>query len=667
MKQAQELRHDELNQITQVLNGSSTELDKLKGFKQSLEMRGDELHKRLSGSQEYLSRKAEIEHHLGELVALAGAKGKKAYEELLTALLREIMPGNTESDSVVFDVGMKRGRPYLNIKVKTLDGLLRDVHLDKGGSVESILAVGLRFICLSRTKSRRILLFDEADIGLNEKHVPKFVKVISDLSAMTGTQVLYISHHPKSHFHGLGRIHTLAREGNKISISYEDAESNTQLLDPIDDYLEYVALENVRQHASTLLSLSPTMNFIVGDCDIGKSTVLASIDAVANNAGRTGLIRDGEKALAIRLGLSSGKEIDYSYRRSGSKKTDYKVTDAEGQLLETSGSGSAIPTFLDRYLNMPLHKGMNLHVNDRYTHAFVFAKQVTEHQRAEILNLGEEDDSIAAMVAAHQERVKQCRRIELETKKELLSVRSELSKFDSLDGYYEEIGVMKGSVDSYKDQLAMVSNLKRSLVSIESVNSTVHVLEGVSELNNLKELARPHELLPSIEQLQKSIDADQTIDDLMLLHHEFAAKPEPNLDIDIFRLARGLERIEREIGDISGILTLATPDIEEKKTEGIEGYLVQHKLLDRDVQSIENMIDYASTVNQLDLKKVRQYGVFSSALQRLPNEVSKSDAVLSDLLLRKTHESEMFNRKLKEAGTCPVCKQVMKNAGAVNV
>lgn len=51
----------------------------------------------------------------------------------------------------------------LDVGVRTSSGFVRNAYQDKGRSVENILAMGLRFISVSRTSNRRLIVMDEAD------------------------------------------------------------------------------------------------------------------------------------------------------------------------------------------------------------------------------------------------------------------------------------------------------------------------------------------------------------------------------------------------------------------------------------------------------------------------------------------------------------------------
>lgn len=170
----------------------------------------------ISEASNYLSRKDEMSKALTLLFNRSQQDGVKLYEELLTKLVHEIMPTNDQCERVVLEQGMKRNRPTLNIKIKTSDGKIRDVSNDKGGSIQNILAIGLRFIYVATTPGRNFIVLDEADAGLSEMHMDDFSRMMDYLSRMTGIQVLYISHHPEKYFVGKGRIHYLKRVNGKI-------------------------------------------------------------------------------------------------------------------------------------------------------------------------------------------------------------------------------------------------------------------------------------------------------------------------------------------------------------------------------------------------------------------------------------------------------------------
>lgn len=58
-----------------------------------------------------------------------------------------------------------------------------------------------------------------------------------------------------------------------------------------DSYIRYIRLVNTKQHENTFIELSPGVNVITANIDVGKSTLAQAIEAVAQNEGREGLIK----------------------------------------------------------------------------------------------------------------------------------------------------------------------------------------------------------------------------------------------------------------------------------------------------------------------------------------------------------------------------------------
>ena len=374
---------------------------------------------------EFLDSKDEIQRILHELQRRTQSRTKDIYENLLAKLVKDVMPNNDESDNVVLKTGVRNSKTTLNVEVVNNKGFSRDVYEDKGGSIENIIAMGLRFIALSRTSNRRFLILDEADAWLKDIYIPAFAEVLCQLSRMVGIQVVYISHHNVENFAGKAKIINLSRDNDKVVAedvsSAQDAvfegiddESLPELMDGIG--LKYLRLVNFKQHENTLLELSPNVTIITGDCDIGKSTILQAIEAVNQNAGRDGLIRDNQPYCRVEMGLEDDLTVSWTYRKKAQKKTSYVLTDDENNTIKQSNSGKDVPDWLHDYLAMSLYKDFDLHIGDQHSASFILDKKISSHRRAEILSLGKEASKVQRMITLHGEKVSSTRK-ELNKKK----------------------------------------------------------------------------------------------------------------------------------------------------------------------------------------------------------------------------------------------------------
>lgn len=438
----------------------------------------------LNDAQDYLDKKAEITNILDELQKKSQAKTKLIYENLLTKLIHEVKGYDDENHHLLLSTKMKNSRPWLDVEIKSKTGHVRDVYLDKGGSIENIAAMGLRFITISRTSNRRIILFDEADKDLNSKYIPNIARILHQLSKQIGMQVIYISHHAPSNFDGYARIIHLSRENGAIVSEVVSDISNEECFETSKDTatfmdesigIKYIRLTNVKQHENTLIEFSPFVNIITGDNDIGKSTIIQAIDAVNRNQGRVGLIRDNKTFCRVELGLEDGMNIEWSYKKKGIKKTQYILTDDENVIVQKSDSGSAVPEWLNSYLAMPLYKDFDLHINDQHNASFILDSKISGHKRAEILSLGKTTNHVLAMIKTHNLEIDRLTKKTTRLKKELKDVKNRLEAFRQLQNINQmlnEIIEKSQNIENVEAEILVKKQILLKATKVTTLNNT---------------------------------------------------------------------------------------------------------------------------------------------------------------------------------------------------
>ena len=125
-------------------------------------------------------------------------------QNLLTAILQDVIKNDNEERKVVLDIFTERGMPALGIYIeKNNQGVLEDVYNGTGGAVANILSLGLRSIALIQSKKRRFLILDEGDCWIKPEIIPDFIQVIKQLSEKLHIQILVISHHDESLLQGI--------------------------------------------------------------------------------------------------------------------------------------------------------------------------------------------------------------------------------------------------------------------------------------------------------------------------------------------------------------------------------------------------------------------------------------------------------------------------------
>jgi predicted ATPase len=481
----------------------------------------------MADAGEYLEYKDQVLDVLNVAQYEIQAKTQDTIAALLTQLIREVVPG--KEDRVILEQGLKANKNTLEFVVESADGKRENIYLDKGGSIQNIISMGLRFVMLSRTRNRRILCLDESDCWLSTKYIPGFAKIMSDLSARLGVQVIYISHHNPAAFDGLARRIHLTKEGNEIIADVVDdykpqnvgvgldSDDNSELFE--DTGWNYIRLSNYRGHGNTVLELSPGLNVITGDVDLGKSAIIEAIDSIIHNTSNEGAIRHGHPEARVEIGLEDGLSLQWCYKRRGAKKTEYRLIDHENVTLEYSNSGNEVPDWLHSYLAMEDINGMSLHIGSQDSPNFLIDKSVSTHFRAEALSLNADSRHIQAMIRRHGEKSKEARREINQGQKDLVHVKNKLGavrniidcediyqrlesisdKILSSDTKYDRLGFVIGRLETLKvridttegvesivspetPSIADAEAIKKMGVSINRLSAVRSALDGVQSL-----------------------------------------------------------------------------------------------------------------------------------------------------------------------------------------
>lgn len=437
-----------------------------------------ELILKIQDAQLYIDNKEQVMDVLNELHLRTQARTKELYEHLLTTLLQEIKPNDPENKKVVLQTEIKRNRTALDVGVANEQGYIRNAYYDKGGSVENIIAMGLRFIAVSRTTNRRLIIMDEADCALRSEYIPVFARIMGQLSRQIGMQVIYISHHPASSFEGYARIiHFERQKGRIIAEQISDAneeffndtqdKSSLEFMDGIG--IRYIRLVNTKQHENTLIELSPYVNIITADVDVGKSTVVQAIEAVSQNLGREGLIRDNQPFSSVEIGIEDEMTLQWTYRRKGAKKTLYSLINNKGQIIHQSDDGSEVPDWLHNYLGMEKNQDFDLHISDQHNASFILDKRISSFRRAELLSLGKNASLVQKMILTHAEKVEKSTKIINESKKRLVHVKNKLEALRVINVAAEKAEELKTTLNSITNNEKSCILIKRKVLKMRKL------------------------------------------------------------------------------------------------------------------------------------------------------------------------------------------------------
>ena len=468
-----------------------------------------------------LSRKDEMLATLNDAQIEAQAKSKGMFEELLSSLVNEVMPH--VADKVVFTSGIFQNRASLEIDIE-VDGELENVAEDQGGSIANIIAMGLRFIVLARHPNRRVLLLDEADCHLREEYIPAFAAVMGQLATKMGIQVLYISHHNPSHFMGYGRVLELYREG-RITHSRILAEESPhpEGYEAPETALRYVRLKHFGRLQNALIELSPGLNVITGDNNLGKSKLLQAITELSVNNAKERRITHKKPSFEVEIGIEEGMSIHWSYKRSGTQKRMLELRNEQGNVVHSSTDGKGVPDWLNTYLAMSPVNGQNIHYHSQKLPNYLLGDEFSSIDRAQMLPLGRESRDVLQMIklfnadlaAAKQDRTRLER--DLLKQENLVAVMSLIlenqidliglqNQCDNLLSFKQDMVEMEQLIDRLEHLKLMeemyltgLDGLEREVVIPVELKPTGELASMIKQLSTLKATAEALEPISSIK------------------------------------------------------------------------------------------------------------------------------------------------------------------------
>lgn len=639
-------------------------IDRFRGVADTLIQQKARIIMEIDSAQHYLDRKDEVLNALEALQERTQAKTKEIYEVLLTQLIHEVKGYDEENHRLVLKTRMKKNRPWLDIEMESASGHPRDVYLDKGGSILNIVAMGLRFITLSRTSNRRFLVFDESDKDLNPKYIPGIAKMLIQLAQQVGMQVLYISHHDPANFEGYAKIVNVSRVKGAISTEVisdiEDGKIEGLDGDDIGDYMEgigvkYIRLLNVKQHENTIIELSPFVTVITGDNDIGKSTVVQAIDAVNKNKGREGLIRDNHSSCRIELGLEDDTTLSWSYKRRGSKRTLYRMTDQDNIELQQSDSGTQVPNWLSDYLGMALYKDFDLHVSNQHNANFILDSSISGHRRAEILSLGKETNQVMAMIKLHGQQSEKNVKLVNQLKRELTEVKNRLEVYRQLNNLEEMIQNSLSRINEVNTNQLFVERLKKRIHNQERLDAVSSVMMPLNKINqiavlDIKPIGMTQGLIKDLDRLRHRNDLLQQVGQINI-----PKIPEYKSFKNIAVLGGQLAKLQEKRTSLTGIDNIKI--LSAPETKDLTGLSNSITLLAKLGEQKESMSTLPSRLPNIPVLMDNQQIIKAGEQINLANKgISESqEGIEKNQLEIKNSEQERQELIHQLGEDCPVC------------
>lgn len=449
-------------------------------------------------------KKPEVEKFLEELLEAAHLRRLGTFERLLTALVTEVMPGESP---IALDLSIKRNQPWLDIMSNLGGDEREDIFEDQGGALTNVIVLGLRLIAVAKAKARRIVFLDESDCWVENHRVQSFYSVLADAARKIGFQCFAISHHDMSVFEKKD-----GRNEGGVTVArltgHPKAEDGVHIINGAryrwnDDEpgIRYIKLVNVQGFHNETIHLSPGICALTGPNNHGKSTLIRAMRAVFFGEGRDGLITKGAAECVVEIGFEKGRVLRWS--RSPKRKPNVEVWQLvapDGTSVVENGivydtGGSEVPVWVRDITGIGPIEGHEPQIIKQKSPIFLLDKPGSV--RASVLSIGQETSHIQAMIKLQKETSTADRKLIREGEAEMHDVLRRISTL-------EQISALSSRLDDAERFGVEIEQHADGIRQAETVVKRIGSMRArFAELQAKKDLL---DKLPTIEQFNDILD-----------------------------------------------------------------------------------------------------------------------------------------------------------------
>lgn len=588
----------------------------LSGIGQAMRQRQTDLTQAVALAKARVELAPDVAQLFEQMQEKAHQRSVGVFENLLTAIVQDVFP---EKGAVKLTLSTERNAPALDITIQ--NGAVEEDIIDgNGGAITNVVVTGLRYAARSRTKTRPLMVLDESDCWIKPDRVPAFMKVVTDIATQTDTQTLLISHHDAEFFEGDISIIRLERDADgKVTATPLEPRTAQWENDEVPG-LRWIELINFRAHEHTLIPLSPGVNALIGENDLGKSTAFVSaLRAVAYGESDDTMLRHGATETKVRLGLEEGYVLEWTRKQKGTPKVMYALY-KDGELLhegkpETRGG---VPAFVADVLRISRVDDLDIQLAGQKQPVFLLNEPPS--RRAQLLSVGRESGFLHAMIDKQREWMRRDRETIRDGEAELMRLHRRLAALNDLQG-------MASVLD-------MLSQLLVDVESTEKAEKAVRLL--VLKMDTYaKEVASFTARVNVLAGLPK---------DLPVLHSQQ-------------ELRKLVERIAANAKAAEVTLDATLPEVPElQNNRPIIDIGKRLATFQKIVDAAEHLPEQAIEAPQIAAEQVVRLGKLGEMLSKLQSTVGALSKE-SDELQSKVEAAELDFELLKDAagGVCPLC------------
>lgn len=414
----------------------------------------------------------------------AHARSVGSFEEVLTAVIEDNFPGKGK---MKLDLTTERGAPALDLHLDVGGGIYEDILTGNGGAISNVVVMGLKYCALQRTKNRRVMTLDEPDIWLHEGRVRNFFKVLSDVTDKLETQTLTISHKDPAYFEGRATLVRMYSEGERV---------RSTILEPrVRDWaseeepgIRYIHAIDVGPHVDTLVHFMPGMNALLGDNDLGKSTLISKcLRAVAYNEFPETLMRhfvdpDGDGSTRryvdeskIVVGFENQFRVEVVRKLKGSPKVVFRIYKGEEMVFEgRPEKKNAVPEAVADLVKIRKVDEMDFQLCWQKEPIFLLNKEPSV--RARLLTMGRESGHLTALIVAYRRQQNADNEIVREGEAELTRLKWRLPFMEKLVPLAGTLTILNQIVKDIDDRQRAEKVLERLLRTMTDTKRQVDLL-----------------------------------------------------------------------------------------------------------------------------------------------------------------------------------------------
>lgn len=493
-------------------------LSRAEGRRDALRHRQEALEREIALAKGRLAARGAVEAFIEEVQTEASRRNVAHFETLLTALVRDVLPGEKP---VALDLSTERGLAALDICVTRPDGTHEDVLEDNGGALTNVVGMALRLIAVVKAGVGRFLALDEADCWIAPERVPAFYRVLEDSAARLGVQCLAISHHDLSGFESRLRV---------CRIDGEPADG-VRVLGPYpaawDEGLpgfRFVRLIDVQGYRDATLTLGPGVNALVGPNNRGKSTVIRALRAVFYGEARDSLVRAGAKTATVEIGVAGRRTLRFSRQPRRTPVNIWSLHEPDGSVAIENGTrletgGRAVPEWVEGMFGIAKVEDLDVHVAHQKFPVFLLGEPPS--RRSAVLSIGQEAGYVRDMLAIHRERCARDIALVRTGERELIAIQDALAAFESLPALADDLEAATAQAAALRDKAAHLDALTRRFETLSMARQTL--VRARSKAAVFADLPGPERLVVIAAAVERSRARARTGERVLAASHALAA------------------------------------------------------------------------------------------------------------------------------------------------